>query len=248
MLVRPPAIFLEVNMKLSLLVIAILLCSVPTWAQSQANPPDANEREPRDKANLLVAEGTKGKLSLQTAVSTKLSEVGDEVLAVLYEPVRTEDGRVAIARGTQFFGKVTQVKRAGKGQKESLLKITFENMLMPYGAEKVVVTVLAIDDYTNDEKYKSKDGEGKVGGGRSGGRTARNAGTGAGLGTLGGIFGGWAGAAIGAGAGAMAGVLMTKGNDIKLDQGTILRVQFDRELKLPAFDEDNRGLKRIENK
>jgi hypothetical protein len=239
-------------MKMSLLVLALLLITVSSLAQSQASPPDANEREPRKKEstdgnNIIVGEGTLGKLSLQTAVSTKLSEVGDEVLAVLYEPVKSADGRVAIPRGTQFFGKVTQVKRAGKGQKESHLKISFETMLMPYGAEKVAVTVLAIDDYTNDEKYKAKDGEGKVGGGKSGGRTARNAGTGAGLGAIGGIFGGWAGAAIGAGAGAMAGVLMTKGNDIKLDQGTILRVQFDRDIKLPAFDEDNRGLKRIEN-
>jgi len=236
-------------MKISLLVVALLMFSVVSLAQSQASP--ANERESSkssDGNNLTVIEGTLGKLSLQTAVSTKLSEVGDEVLAVLYEPVRTEDGRIAIPRGTQFFGKVAQVKRAGKGQKESSLKLSFETMLMPYGAEKVAITVMAIDDYSNDEKYKSKDGEGKVGGGRSGGRTARNAGTGAGLGSLGGIFGGWAGMAIGAGAGAVAGVLMTKGNDLKLDQGTVLRVKFDRDVKLPAFDEDNRGLKRIENR
>jgi hypothetical protein len=238
-------------MKMSLLVVSLLLCSAVTFGQSQASPPDANEREPRKKEvsegnNITVVEGTLGKLSLQTAVSTKLSEVGDEVLAILYEPVRSEDGRVAIPRGTQFFGKISQVKRAGKGQKEASLKISFENMLMPYGAEKVAITVLAIDDYANDEKYRSKDGEGKVGGGRSGGRTARNAGTGAGLGSLGGIFGGLGGMAIGAGAGAIAGVLMTKGNDLKLDQGTVLRVKFDRDIKLPAFDEDNRGLKRIE--
>ncbi|MFN7928695.1 MAG: hypothetical protein U0Y68_12235 [Blastocatellia bacterium] len=232
-------------MKNCLLFLALALFSFPSFAQ-QASPPEANEREPRDKNNLLVAEGALGKLSLQTSLSTKLNEVGDEVLAVLYEPVRAEDGRVAIPRGTQFFGKVSQVKRAGKGQKESSLKITFETMLMPYGAEKVALTVLAIDDYGNDEKYKSKDGEGNVKGGRSGGRTARNAGTGAGLGTIGGIFGGWTGAAIGAGAGAVAGVLMTKGNDLRLNQGTILRVRFEREIKLPAFDEDNRGLKRIE--
>ena len=165
---------------------------------------------------------------------------------MLYEPVRSEDGRVAIPRGTQFFGRVSQVQRAKKGQKESSLKITFETMLMPYGAEKVSVTVLAIDDYANDEKYKSKDGEGKVQGGRSGGRTTRNAGTGAGMGALGGIFGGLGGLAIGAGAGAIAGVLMTKGNDLKLDQGTVLRVRFEREIKLPAFDEDNRGIRRID--
>ncbi|HEX4947168.1 MAG TPA: hypothetical protein VFZ34_10910 [Blastocatellia bacterium] len=244
-------------MKIPLLFVALLLCSAISFAQSQTSPPAANEREPlkkevtddgKDATNITVVEGTLGKLSLQSAVSTKLSEVGDEVLAVLYEPVRSADGRVAIPRGTQFFGKVAQVKRAGKGQKEATIKLSFENMLMPYGAEKVAITVLAIDDYTNDEKYRSKDGEGKVGGGRSGGRTARNAGTGAGLGGIGGIFGGWTGAAIGAGAGAIAGVLMTKGNDLKLDQGTILRVKFDRDIKLPAFDEDNRGIKRIEDK
>lgn len=237
-------------MKLWLIVIALLALTVSSFAQSQANPPDANEREPRKKDaegnNIIVTEGTLGKLSLQTAVSTKISEVGDEVLAVLYEPVKSEDGRVAIPRGTQFFGKVAEVKRAGKGQKESALKLSFATMLMPYGAEKVSLTVMAIDDYANDEKYRSKDGEGKVGGGRSGGRTARNAGTGAGLGSLGGLLGGWTGMAIGAGAGAVAGVLMTKGNDLKLDEGTVLRVKFDRDIKLPAFDEDNRGLKRIE--
>ncbi|MBS1807864.1 MAG: hypothetical protein JST84_06715 [Acidobacteria bacterium] len=235
-------------MKNCLLFLALILFSVSTWAQNPASPPDANEREPRDKNNLLVIEGTTGKLSLQTALSTKINEVGDEVLAVLYEPVRAEDGRIAIPRGTQFFGRVSQVQRAKKGQKQATLKVTFETMLMPYGAEKVSVTVLAIDDYANDEKYKAKDGEGKVDAGRSGGRTARNAGTGAGLGTIGGIFGGLGGMAIGAGVGAMAGVLMTKGNDLKLDQGTVLRVRFERELKLPAFDEDNRGIRRIENK
>lgn len=235
-------------MKKCVLLLILTLLSVTLFAQTPASPPEANEREPRDKNNLLVAEGALGKLSLQTAVSTKLSEVGDEVLAVLYEPVRSADDRIAIPRGTQFFGRVTQVQRAKKGQKQASLKLTFETMLMPYGAEKVALTVLAIDDYTNDEKYQAKDSEGNVKGGRSGGRTARNAGTGAGLGVIGGIFGGWTGAAIGAGAGAMAGVLMTKGNDLKLDQGTILRVRFERELKLPAFDEDNRGIKRIDNK
>ncbi len=186
-------------MKNCVSVLLLALFSLAALAQNPASPPEANEREPRDKNNLLVVEGAMGKLTLQTALSTKINEVGDEVLAVLYEPVRAEDGRVAIPRGTQFIGKVSQVQRAKKGQKESSLKITFETMLMPYGAEKVAVTVLAIDDYANDEKYKSKDGEGKVGGGRSGGRTTRNAGTGAGIGTLGGIFGGLGGMAIGAG-------------------------------------------------
>ncbi len=228
------------------LVCTISLLSITAWAQNQnsGNAPEKNETETRS-TNLKISEGAVGKLSLRTPLSTKLNEVGDNVDAVLYEDVRSDDGKIAIPKGTQFFGRVTQIQRAGKGQKQSTLKITFENMLMPYGAEKVSVTVVAIDDYGNDEKYKSKDDEGKVQGGRSGGRTARNAGMGAGMGSIGGIFGGLAGAAIGAGAGAMAGVLMTKGNDLKLNEGTILRIRFEKQMELPDFEQDRPGARRL---
>jgi hypothetical protein len=63
---------------------------------------------------------------------------------------------------------------------------------------------------------------------------------GGGLGSLGGLImgGGLGGIAGGAGAGVLGGVLMTKGNDIKLEPGTILRIKFDRTVKLPAFDNE----------
>jgi len=160
---------------------------------------------------------------------------------VLYEAVRGEDGRVAIPRGTEFVGRVTQVQPAKKPQKQATMTIVFDTMRMSYGAEKVSTVVTAIDDYANDEKLRSKDDEGKVAGGRSGGQTARNAGLGGGLGGLAGIIvgaagGGWAGAAGAIGVGAVGGVLMTKGQDIRLAPGTILRVRFERPVTLPAFD------------
>jgi uncharacterized membrane protein len=120
-------------------------------------------------------------------------------------------------------------------------------MLMPYGSEKVAVTVLAVDDYANDEKYRSKDSEGKVQGSRSGGRTAKNAGIGAGMGSFGGLIGGIGGAIIGAGAGAVAGVLMTKCGDLRLDAGTILRIKFEKSLSLPVFEAERKGIRRVEN-
>src|SRR5206468_427057 len=149
--------------------------------------------------------------------------------------VRATDGRIAIPRGTEFVGRVTQVQPAKRAQKEATMTVAFEKRRMPYGEEKIATTVTAIDDYADDEKYRSKDEEGKVGGGRSGERTARNAGLGGGLGTLGGVLmGGGIGTVAGAaGAGVAGGVLMTKGKDIRLEPGTILRVRFDRELTLP---------------
>jgi len=34
----------------------------------------------------------------------------------------------------------------------------------------------------------------------------------------------------------LGGVLVTKGNDIKLEPGTILRIKFERAVTLPAFE------------
>jgi hypothetical protein len=216
------------------LAVALTVLNLAAFAQAE------DAQEPKEN-NLIIAQGTNARLSLQTRVSSKLSEVGDEVQAVLYEAIRTSDGQTAIPRGTEFIGRVTQVQAAKRPQKQATLTIVFETMRMSYGIEKISTVVTAIDDFANDEKYRSKDDEGKVGGGRSGGRTARNAGIGGGLGSLAGIIGGAAGGGIGAvaggiGAGAVGGVLMTKGNDIKLESGTVLRVRFEREVSLPAFE------------
>lgn len=218
------------------LLVAILL-SIGSFAQAQTETTESTA----NNANIIVAQGATAKLSLQSQLSSKISEVGDEVIAVLYEPVRSADGRVAIPRGTEFIGRVTQVQAAKRPQKEATMTIVFEKMRMSYGTEKISTVVTAIDDFANDEKMRSKDDEGKVGGGKSGSRTAKNAGIGGGIGSLGGVIIGAAGGGLGGviggvGGGVLGGVLMTKGNDIKLAPGTILRVRFEHEVALPAFE------------
>lgn len=207
----------------------------------------AQSPEPQEPAQnqAVVAQGSTAKLALQTRLSSKLSEVGDEVIATLYEPVRDTDGRIILARGVEFIGRVAQVQSARRPQRQATMTIVFETVRMSYGAEKIAAVVTAIDDFTNDVKMKSKDEEGKVGAGRSGERTAKNAGIGGGIGSLGGVVIGAAGGGIGgvlggAGGGALGGVLMTKGNDIKLDTGTILRIRFERDLSTPAPETERR--------
>lgn len=220
---------------ISMLVATLLIVSGLAQAQTE------NTETTTNNANIIVAQGATAKLSLQSQLSSKISEVGDEVIAVLYEPVRSADGRVAIPRGTEFIGRVTQVQAAKRPQKEATMTIVFETMRMSYGTEKISTVVTAIDDFANDEKMRSKDDEGKVGGGKSGGRTAKNAGIGGGIGSLGGVIIGAAGGGLGGviggvGGGVLGGVLMTKGNDIKLAPGTILRIRFEHEVALPAFE------------
>jgi hypothetical protein len=222
------------------LLLPLVLLSASATARAQAAE-ENSRNEQQTGHNIAVPEGTTARISLQSQLSSKLSEVGDEVIGVLYEAVRSSDGRVAIPRGTEFIGRVTQVQAAKRPQRQATLTVVFEQMRMSYGVEKISTIVTAIDDYTNDEKYKAKDEEGKVGAGRNGGRTAKNAGIGGGLGSLGGVLIGAAGGGLGAIAGAIGvgvagGVLMTKGNDIKLAPGTVLRIKFERPVNLPALD------------
>lgn len=217
-------------------LLAALLLSLNGTARAQTAP-ETNTADANVAHNITISEGTNARISLQSQLSSKISEVGDEVIGVLYESVRSSDGRVAIPRGTEFIGRVTQVQAAKRPQRQATITITFEQMRMSYGVEKVSTIVTAIDDYANDEKYKSKDEEGKVGGGRSGSRTGRNAGTMGGIGgAIGGAIGGLGGVLGGAGIGALGGVLMSKGNDIKLAPGTVLRVRFERPVNLPALE------------
>ena len=210
-------------------------------AQTETPASTQTSSQPERPLVLLVAEGTQARLSLQTRLSSKINEVGDEITAILYEPVRSSDGKTLIPRGTEFAGRVAQVQAAGRMQKQATMTIVFDSMQMSYGSEKISTIVTAIDDYANDEKYRAKDDEGKVAGGRSGKSTAGNTAAGAGLGAIGGGIiaaagGGWAGLATAVGVGAAGGVLMTKGNELKLEPGTVLRIRFEREVRLPALE------------
>lgn len=228
---------------LSVSLLLVLIFSFASLTQAQTEKTTEKTEPDVNGSNIIVAQGTSAKLSLQSQLSSKINEVGDEVIGVLYEPVRSADGRIAIPRGTEFIGRVTQVQAAKRPQREATMTIVFETMRMSYGTEKIATVVTAIDDYANDEKMRAKNDEGKVGGGKSGSRTAKNAGIGGGIGSLGGVIIGAAGGGIGGvvggiGGGVLGGVLMTKGNDIKLAAGTILRVRFEHDVSLPAFESD----------
>jgi hypothetical protein len=171
---------------IKLLSIAPLVVAMMTLNHVAIAQTGGNREATHD--NIIITQGSTAKLALQTRLSSKLNEVGDEVIATLYEPLRDGDGRIAIQRGVEFIGRVTQVQAAKRPQREATMTVVFETMRMSYGVEKVVTIVTAIDDYANDNKMKSKDGEGKVGGGHSGERTAKNAGIGGGLGSIGGVI------------------------------------------------------------
>jgi hypothetical protein len=145
--------------------------------------------------------------------------------AVLYEAVRDEKRPWQIPKGTEFFGRVTQVQPAKRPQREATTIDVFETTgcLMESRRSRRWSRRSTITPTTKrcgrriprgrwaPGKSGSADGEE-----RGDWRRTRLAGWVWIIGAAGGGLGGMAGAA---GAGVLGGVLMTKGNDIRLQPG-----------------------------
>jgi len=220
---------------------SLALCAVIALGAVPARPQAAREA--------TIPTETKAKTILQTRLSSKLSEAGDPVTAVLEEPIYV-DGQLVLPRGTEFRGRVTQVTPAKRGQKSGSIAIAFERVSMSWGDEPVSVVVTSVDDWDKNEKLNA-DSEGKVKGGHRGDATARNVERGGGIGGAGAgvivLSGGGLGAGAGAlGGGLLAGLLLTKGGEVVVAPGAIFRVKFVKPLTLPVVQPSGPGPRSIQ--
>ncbi|HEY9432603.1 MAG TPA: hypothetical protein VI260_14155 [Blastocatellia bacterium] len=187
----------------------------------------------------IIPEGTEIQLALLDPVSSKLSEPGDEIRAVVRRDVFV-DGRRLLREGTEVIGRVTLAKPAGRPLKGGQLHITFDRIRLEGSEQKIAALLKSASDFTRDEKVKS-DGEGTLKQGASGGDVLNNVLKASALGQAGvtiALLGGLAssdgtripsGAAIGGlagmGASMAAGVLLTKGKEVRLDQSAVIRLK-----------------------
>jgi hypothetical protein len=197
----------------------------------------ARGNDPRPLRQATIQAETRARLTLQSQISSKLSEVDDTVTATLTEPIYVE-GAVVLPRGTEFHGRITNIAPAKRGERSSQMSITFEHVVTPSGEVPILAQVTAIDDWDKEETIKA-DHKGNLKGGHRGEKTIENIGKGSSLGwsgaLIGALLGGAAGAsgrqALGIGgaglaAGMIGGLLLTKGREIRVGQGSILRIRF----------------------
>ncbi|MFN7949572.1 MAG: hypothetical protein U0Z53_29715 [Blastocatellia bacterium] len=225
--------------------LAALLC--PTLnGQTTVQQPAAGEQSQTDSARLVIPEGTVIQLSLREPVSSKLSEPGDEVYATVRRDV-VVDGRTLLRQGTEIIGRVTATQPAKRMLRGGMLHLTFDRVRLDGGEQRLSAVIKSASDFTRDEKVKT-DGEGSLKGGKSGGELLRTVGTAAGIGGIGASIiilasrdrdtfygisrGGGIAAASVLGASVIAGVLLTKGKEVRLDQGTIIRLKLERPLAI----------------
>jgi hypothetical protein len=188
---------------------------------------------------VTVPAGTEVPLLLKSAVDTKNTRVGDGIYCQTAFPV-VVDNVVVIPAGSYVKGEVVRSQRAGriKGRAEILFR--FNTIIFPNG---YTVDMPGTIHHDSGSPNSTVDEEGVIKADSQKGKDAKTVGEGAGIGAAGGgiITGSRGGALGGAGIGALAGlatVLMTRGQDVRIEPGTSLKMLLQRPLTVDVMPVD----------
>jgi hypothetical protein len=193
----------------------------------------------RDPNAAVIPAGSKIPLSLKQAISTKNAREGDAVYAETVFPFVLNE-RVLIPAGTYIQGKIMHTETAGRSQKRAEILIHFTSMIYPSGY--TVMLPGSVERTPGADDKSVKDEEGTIQQDKDTGqrvedsvRDAAVAGTAGGI--AGGAAGGLNGARIGGAAGLVGGAawaLMKHGPDVKLDVGTSIEMEIQRDITVDA--------------
>ena len=233
------------NQTTAIIVVIVCLCA--------ALPARASDPQPIREATIQPE--TKAQLTIQSRINTKLSEADDVITATLNEPIFV-DGEMVLARGAEFYGRIVKIAPAKRRQRSSHLSINFDRVVTSSGSVPISAQVTAIDNWDREEAIKA-DAQGKMKGGRRGEKTVENMRKGSSLGFSAGfvglLLGGAAGASgrqalgiggVGMAAGMIGGILFTKGNEIRVAPGSILRIKFLKPATIPVAQKSSESVVR----
>ena len=196
---------------------------------------------------LTIPAGTRVPLSLKQAISTKTAREGDPVYAETTFPFVVND-HIVIPSGTYVQGKIMRAQRGGHVKGRAQLLVHFTSMIYPSGY--TVMLGGSIENTPGAEKTSMKDSEGTIQHDSDAGRKAKDAATGATTGAvIGAVSGGAKGAGIGAGTGGLLGVaisMLSRGADIRLEPGTSIEMEIQREVTIDANRISSRPAVRVE--
>ena len=213
----------------------------PAPPQEQPSAPEATKPEARPDPNaIVIPAGTKIPLSLAQAISTKNAREGDAVYAETTFPFVMND-RVVVPAGTYIQGKIMHSQKAGRaGDKRAEILIHFTSMIYPSGY--TVMLPGSVDNTPGADDKQVKDSEGTIQQGSNAGQrvedAAKGAAVGATVGSMGGLAAGGLNGARYAGlagiAGGVAWALLKHGPDVKLDVGTSIEMEIQRDVRVDA--------------
>jgi len=172
---------------------------------------------------------------MENSVNTRTAKEGDFVYLRTAVPIASA-GEIAVPVGSYVQGVVSQSKQSGRVKGRAQLAIRLETLTLASGkVYKFTPHLSSVDSGETGQKVGGSENaiEQAPGKGQDAERIAILAGSGAGIGGL--ADRGWRGAGIGAGVGSAVGlatVLLTRGKEVELRQGSTLDVVFDRPVAL----------------
>ena len=183
-----------------------------------------------------IPQGSHVLLRLVNSISTRTARAGDFVYMKTATPIIV-NGEFVVPVDSYVQGVVSHAQRSGRVTGRAELAIRIEMMTLPNGKViQVSPHLTSIDSDGTDQKVESKENTVQQGGGKGADaqRVAVIAGQGAAIGGI--ADQGWKGAGIGAGAGSAVGlatVLLTRGREVELRQGSTVDVVFERSVIVP---------------
>jgi hypothetical protein len=217
----------------------LVLASLSAVAQTPATT-TVSLNEPAAK-QMVVPAGTQVLLNLKSPIDTKSAKVGDGVYCQTSFPV-TQDNVAVIPAGTYVKGQIAEVRRAGRIKGRAEILFHFTTMIFPNGYTVDLPGTLGNEPGAQNHTVSDKEGTVQANGqkGKDAGTVAKTGATGAVIGTVasgsakGAGIGGLAGAAIGLGQ-----VLFTRGQDVRIEQGTALEMVLQRPLTVDVMHADS---------
>jgi hypothetical protein len=177
-----------------------------------------------------IPQGAHALLRLVNSVSTRTAHEGDYVYMRTAAPIAV-NGQIVVPVDSYVQGVVTRARRSGRVRGRAELAIRIETLTLPSGkAIQVSPHLSSVDSEGAEQRVAGKENEVRQGGSRGtdAARIATMSGSGAAIGGM--ADRSWRGAGIGAGAGSavgLASVLLTRGHEVELRQGTTIDVVFD---------------------
>jgi hypothetical protein len=182
-----------------------------------------------------IPQGAHVLLRMENSLSTRTAKEGDFVYLRTAVPIASA-GEIAVPAGSYVQGVVTESKQSGRVKGRAQMAIRLETLTLASGkVYKFAPHVNSVDSGETGQKVVGSENaiEQAPGKGQDAQRIAILAGSGAGIGGI--ADRSWKGAGIGAGVGSAVGlatVLLTRGKEVELRQGSTLDVVFDRPVAL----------------
>lgn len=186
-------------------------------------------------AAVEIPQGTHVLLRMVNSVSTRTAQAGDTVYLQTASPIAV-GGRIIVSVDSYVTGVVLDSRRSGRVSGRAELGIRINTLTLPSGQTvKITPHLSSVDSNDSDQKVATAENQVKQGSShmQDAARIAILAGTGASIAALADHT--VRGAGIGAGAGGAVGlatVLLTRGREVELRQGTTLDVVFDRPITI----------------